>query len=256
MNFINTLKLDIRRLFNLKLLVCSFIGFIVMTGVILPYIPYNQGVWYILKCSMSGSGTFTIILCTLPVIPYAVSLAEEHESNAIKSYIIRTGLKTYTLSKIVASLISGFLTVFITITIFTVVFIFFNDFYIIGTANSGAYDKMVDTGNQFGGWLLYAIHMSLSGSLTAVAALWMSTFIPNKYITIASPLMLFYVSIIVSPATADMPWILYPVFWLEGIVFADTVIEQLLPKVCVVVVLTVLMSIGATLNMKRRMQNE
>ncbi len=254
MNFLNLLKLDILRLFGLKLLFCSLIAFLLMTSVIYPFLSQDLGLWFCLSHAFQGTGTVNIVLCILPVIPYATTLADEWESNAYKSYVIRSGTKSYTLSKIASGLISGFLVVFLATLFFIFIYSFVTPVSKV-IASDDAYSILASSGNLLGGYLLFATHISLSGSLIAVTGVWVSTFITNRYIAIASPLIMYYLMMVTSPTNINMPWILNPVFWIEGIAPADTATEQILSKLAVVIILCTLMSIGSVINMERKMRN-
>ena len=59
---------------------------------------------------MGGGGLFIIVSGIIPIFPFAATYATEWEEKATGFWFVRTGVIAYSLSKILVSAISGFLT--------------------------------------------------------------------------------------------------------------------------------------------------
>src|SRR5690625_3678992 len=101
-------------------------------------------------------------------------------------------------------------------------------------------------------YLIYNIfHYSLSSALFAVTALWVSTYIPNRYIALASPLALYFV-IFRFMTGLDIPQYLKINNIVEGGYHTGVAFQTFLYKLIPVLVLCGLMGFAAVRQIRRR----
>lgn len=145
-----------------------------------------------LFASSIGGGTLFIITGILPLFSFSTSFASEWEQGATSFWLIRTGVRNYSINKILVSALTGFLTTCLGMLLFILLLrIRFPLFVFNNTGDP--YTYLLDDGKPMI-YLIYNIfHYSLSSALFAVTALWVSTYIPNRFIALASPLALYFV---------------------------------------------------------------
>lgn len=119
----NLIYTDLKRsIFSLRFLLSIFGMTAMMFTAIIGMIPSTSflSIWYLMELSIQGSGMNIMILCILPVFAFGLSYAMEKEARAERYWIIRAGSGNYALSKVLNSALSGFLTVFLGISLFAV----------------------------------------------------------------------------------------------------------------------------------------
>ncbi|MBW4081238.1 hypothetical protein [Paenibacillus sp. S150] len=128
---------------------------------------------------ISGSGNIPLIVGILPLIPFAITFASEWEERAVSFWIIRSGVRAYAISKVMMSACSGFLATFTGILLHTL--LLWTQLPLYTNFQTGdAYAPLLDAEMPWLYLLSAAAHLSLSSALFAVAALWISAYIPNK----------------------------------------------------------------------------
>ncbi|SFQ31566.1 hypothetical protein SAMN05444406_12627, partial [Caldicoprobacter faecalis] len=73
-------------------------------------IKFARDVLYPLGLGISGTASMLIIASILPLFPFATTFATEWQERAVRFWIVRTGIRNYSMSKVLVSAISGFLT--------------------------------------------------------------------------------------------------------------------------------------------------
>lgn len=239
---------------NLKLGACVLTTTIIMSGVIIGLIDPGSSVWYLLDKAMVGSGVVSLLICTIPIIPYGLSLSEEYETNMMRYYTIRTGTVRYFINKITVSFISGFLTMFLSQLLFVLIFIpFFPLFNKMHTYY--AYEQLMQNGKVIKGLTMFMTHMSLSGALMAAAAVFVSTIIPNKFAAISVPVIVYFTLSRIFNLGINLPKFLLPSYLIEGIVGIENPNTELMLKFIPVMVILVLLMLFGSVELKRRIAN-
>lgn len=248
--FFSLLAVNVRRaVFSPRFLLsaCSVTLVMFLTG--LGLLSNAHDVIYLCGLS-SGSENLMLIVGILPLFPFATTFATEWEERATAFWMIRTGIWNYAVSKVLVSALSGFLTTAVGIILF--VLIALTRFPLFTKVSTGdAYSVLLDAGKPVQYLCYYIAHISLSSVLFAVAAVWISTYIPNKYAAVAGPLVLYFVAHRFT-ATLNIPQYLKVgtiVGWVYGI---GTPQKTLLLKLGVVAVLCLLMGYGAVRRIRRR----
>ena len=242
-----------RALLSWRFLLCIF-GFTgIMLAAVSGFYSHATSVWYLLYYSIKGSGTASLLLCVIPVLPFAVKFATEWEDSAVSFWIIRTGVTRYTLSKIIVSAVSGFLTIAGSIVLFILVLRLWYPLF-SKSITSDIYNTLMEQGYVIKGLLSFTIHVGLSGVLTAVCAMWVSTYLPNRFVVAAAPVVLHF-TLLRMTSGLELPGYLYPTNWVEGIYYTASPVGTLMIKLTTVLVVCTILCIAATLQMKRRISH-
>lgn len=214
--------------------------------------------YYWLNSMVYGGFYSVYVIPMLSALPFALSFCEEHNTNMIKTLIIKTGKKNYCISKIISVFFSGAVSTLTGGIFFTAITGFFVPllnrnrlievegfpyFYLLQKGNGAAYFAAVF-------FLLF-----LSGGLWAVTALFVSVYFPNTYVAAASPLILSFL-------TGRVCWMIkIPErfrldLWLRGRSSVGTDFFTLLCSGSMVVILTILFGRLFYKKLKWRMEHE
>ncbi|MGI5986223.1 MAG: hypothetical protein ACOX7O_10290 [Oscillospiraceae bacterium] len=163
--------------------------------------PENIGAFYYYFNSLSFGGTYSgYLLPMLAALPFAASYCIEDQSNMINFIVARADKKKYCLSKILVSAISGglvlalgglLLVLLLTIRIPLVT----DDEVMLMTMNRYPFYTLLAKGNGAGYFAAMFYLAFLRGFLYAAAALTVSAYFTNKYVTVASPFIVSFLLI-------------------------------------------------------------
>jgi len=256
MSFLRMLQVQLRQVFHWKLIACALAFAIIQIGGAAGTIIQREyvSVWYMAQVSMS-SGAFYVTFFILPAIPFSMTLAQDMEAHATPYWLIRGGVRTYVLCKLLASALAGALT----IGLGWVFFIFANSFSVpmFGTGTACEYDVLFQSGRIAAGWLYYILHFALSGALIGMFSTFLTIFISNPIAAVAMPLSIFLTLVrLVNGLASDMESysIWYPYSWISNIHHAPTPGQILLEKMIMVTVFCALMCLSGCVAMKRRVE--
>lgn len=248
--FFSLLAINIRQaVFSLRFLVsaCGVTLTMFLTG--LGLLSTAHDVIYLCGLS-SGSESRMLMVGILPLFPFAITFAIEWEQRATQFWMIRTGIRNYSSSKVFVSALSGFLTTALGVSIFVLMaLIRFPLFTHVSTGD--AYSVLLEAGKPVQYLCYYIVHISLSSALFAVAAVWISAYIPNRYAAVAGPLVLYFVAHRFT-TTLDIPQYLKVITIVEGGYDAGTPQKTLLLKLGIVMALCLLMGYGTIRQIRRR----
>lgn len=214
--FFSLLKADLyRALLSLNFIIPIIFTMFVMFISCFGFISNTSDVIYLLGHALTGSGSVLFILCIAPILPYGMSFASDMEDKAAHFWIIRSGVKNYAISKFLSSVIAGFLSVSISIVVFTwIMSSFFPLFIQLSTGNS--YATLLEYNKPIMYIFAIAAHYSLSAVLFAGGAIAVSAFIPNKFTVIAAPIVIYFVLMRLTDL-ASIPIFLKASFLVQGI---------------------------------------
>lgn len=195
------MKEDMKRsIFNLRMLLVIVAVFLVQFR---PFIQY--GVFYsqtesdylyllTLPSSLSGLAPFAVLI---PVIPYATSFSDEYNSGYFRLALIRSKRNKYCFSKVLSTFLSGGIAMLVPFLLITLLIIaigvpttqavsFSEDYYI----NTIWSQYMYSCG---GAWVLLGrlILAFLFGAVWALVGLAISAIIPNRYIILLGPFVIY-----------------------------------------------------------------
>ena len=139
---------------------------------------------------------FDLFAPILAVLPSATMFCDEYNTGYIKSILVRTSRKNYTLETVACTLISGGLAVMLPSLLSGLFFIW------IGEPNvAGKYDtylsESIFAGIQYvfnGGlvFVLYQVFAFAFGAVWACIGLSISSILPNRYVALAAPFALYF----------------------------------------------------------------
>lgn len=143
----------------------------------------------------SGNSLFPIFLFIIPILSFSLSYLTEINSKIFMYMVQRINIKDYIYSKFFANYIIGFFTGFIPLILMLLITIIVLDFdkNITTTFSNGFLVKIIEKSP-----FLYSIIMILIQS--TFAAVWscfglaLSVIIKNKYITLALPILIYFVT--------------------------------------------------------------
>lgn len=215
--FISLLKADLyRALISLNLVISAVFIIFVMYISCSGFIKETSDVLYLFGNALTGSGSILFILCIAPILPYGMSFVEDVEDKALTFWVIRSGIEKYSISKFLSSVIAGFLSVATGMIVFTLIMSIFFPLFNGNLHTGDSYRILLENNQPWIYVLVCTVHYSLSGALFAGAAVTLSAFIPNKFSTMAAPIVIYFVLMRLT-AYAPIPDFLKPHSLVEGI---------------------------------------
>ncbi|MBM7542334.1 hypothetical protein [Amphibacillus cookii] len=240
-----------RAILSIRFLICSVVVCLIVIATIIPMFNHEQGAIDLLDLGLSGSfGNLMLILATIPLIPFTLSFASEHQQRAVLPWVIRAGVNQYAIGKLLFSLLSAFLTTALGLVLVVIVLLIWLPVYQYGHG-AEAYSGYLVNG-QWMRYLLFNIsHLSLSSVLFAVIAFWVSTMIPNKFVTLATPVVCYYLLHRLT-ATLTIPVYFQAMYIFEATYDAGTPWSSFLLKFVTVLVISLPLAYLSVRNIKRR----
>ncbi len=213
----------------------------------------NASVWYAVMMSAS-SGITWFSMYMLPPLVFSWTLADEWESKAVYFWISRTGVCRYAMSKYLGAAAGGFLCVFGGYVIMIMVSRLFCPLF-VHQVSTNPYDFMMAEGKVLSGFLLFITDVSLSGSITAVFGMLVSSYVTSPFTAIAAPLIT-YLAISRIVSGVKLPRIFDPLFWMhyytDSVEPSDALVKK--AEICIpVIIVMIIIGIG---RMRRRIQND
>lgn len=203
---------------------------------------------------MSGSGNVILVVGILPLIPFATTFASEWEECAASFWLVRSGVRNYAASKVITSALSGTLTTFAGILLYALILMIrLPLFTTITTGN--AYEPLLEAAMPMHYLLYSAAHLSLSSALFAVAALWISTYIPNRFTALAAPAVLYFALYRLTRFWGLPPYLNLGTI-VEGTYHAGSPLAAMLVKLVTVTILCLLMGYGTVRQIRKKVQND
>lgn len=157
---------------------------------------YKAGIPSVFNSAITGSHGWGMIVLSMATMPYATSFLTDQETGFCYHAINRVGFHAYAIARVISVGLSAFLAIVTAAGVF-----------LLGLCLSGApIDTIPGNGQSFNGiytdfvlqvgpWCYFLVRFVLSGlsvAMAAVFALCVSTFIPNPYVVLLAPLILYY----------------------------------------------------------------
>ena len=170
-----------------------------------------QSVIYGFIFSVDLYSSYIVLICILPILPYALSFVKEWNDRATHFWIIRTGTRSYMIAKVSAAAAGGFLTVFLGILLYAGMQRFFLPWGEPGDYG-GTYSEVQSVSLYV---LLIASHKGASGMLVAVCALWVSCYFSNTYVALIGPNAIYWLLLRIE-TILPVPDLLRITYWIQG----------------------------------------
>ena len=234
--------------FFLSVVGVAFVVFIASSG----QVGGSPDVLYLLDLGLMGSGSFIMVLCVFPIIPFATTFASEWEEHATGFWIVRSGTRNYAVIKFLVSILSGMLTTGVGLALFVIIMSIWHPLFIASTTGN-VYEVYLQADKPEKYLLFYITHMSLSSAIFAAVAVWMSAWIPNIYTTAAAPIVLYFFFLRIStmpiwPKSFNLAAII------QGVSGKGSPLEVLLTKLGIVTFLCILIGYGTVVQIHKRIQ--
>jgi hypothetical protein len=202
----------------------------------------------------SGGGNTILVVGILPLIPFATTFASEWEERAVSFWIVRSGICNYAVSKVMVSAVSGSLATLAGILVYALLLLIKMPLF-SRISTGDAYAPLLEAGRPVRYLLYSAAHLSLSSALFTVAALWISTYIPNRFTALAAPAVLYF-ALFRLTRFWDIPPYLQIGTIVEGTYHAGSPLASMLFKLGTVTLLCLLMGYGTVVQIRRSVQND
>lgn len=166
-------------------------------------------------------GNMGDLIISLSVLPSAMSFVEDLHSNFIRSLIVREGIIKYSLSKIISAILSSTAAVFISLSLFIILLSFKIPLVIKGVNNYNfyveytAFGQLIDAGHYIIYFFMQILLVAIVCSIFSLVALVVTTYIPNKFLGIAAPIIVFFL-LKVSGEAIKLPLFLQTSLILKG----------------------------------------
>lgn len=204
-SFFNLTQANLKRAFRIPfllaiILVVCFLIFDVWAdfmNFIQSSLHIGDTVWYFYFFSIVMMGTYSSnMLPLLAALPFSASYCEEQLAGITPMAVARSSRNSYCVSKILVCALAGGLTLFCGILLHMALFSIrlpLVDSEALRQIEAFPYTAALKNGTGIQYFIIGAYLAFLRGALFAVAAMTVSAFILNKYVTIASPLILNFV---------------------------------------------------------------
>lgn len=193
MNLCKSLKIDLMRAFRNRLFP---VGILLTGGVLAANFPWENipdpSVLYLVQFIAWGSYVQLIFICG--VIPFGTAYLAETEHQYIRYLIFRSDVKSYLRSKVIVTALSGFMTIFLgKMLVAGIIRMFYP------MAGRLAHYDPTEGGinclmaiNPWGYVLADAFLYAMAGAAFALLALLVSAVARNTFVTIMSPMVLYF----------------------------------------------------------------
>ena len=223
----------------------------------LPFIPAT-GVMSVIDAfdfSITGGGVFVVILGILPLLPFACSYASDHKDGVVRFFIIRAGVGRYIACKFAAAVVCA-------MTVFLLgVFLYSGILFLTGMPfwdglinNSLSYAQLLEQNNPWGYYLIKVFHYACSAAWFAALGMWISSLVPDVYVTLAAPVVLYMMALCLS-VLCGVPWQYSFTMFGEGIHDMGTPQATLLFKIGITLASCLLLGWLSIQNVKRRVRH-
>ena len=191
-----------------------------------------------------------------PTAVFSDSLAREWKDNTARFWIIRSGLRSYIIAKMLAAAMGGFVCIFLAFSLVS----FFAHFlapWFTGRLESCPYSQLMEQGRLLEGFLLALADMGISGAISAVFGMAASSFILNPFTAMAAPLVLILTFSRIAEA-AHLPERMNPAQWLclPNVFPEPTPLVMILLRIGVLIVIMTVLTVITLHQMERRLRNE
>lgn len=152
----------------------------------------ESGTVYLLRMALDGSNMGPVLL-VIAAIPYATTFLAEEECGFRLEMEKRSGIYWYCVSKVIATVLSAFLLAAASILLFLGLLTLLHIPHVLQNESMAIYYEELSVTRGIG-WY-YGVKIILTGSvcsLSAMFALFISSYIPNAYASMLSPMIGYY----------------------------------------------------------------
>lgn len=257
-NFLGSLRIDLQRAF-----LSGYFWLAILLVLLLNYLSVfmeirsigNSNAIYLLTNFCFG-GDNIVVLLFLGSLPYVKSFVTDWNTQFLRFHLIRTTLDGYTWSKVITVFLSSAISISmgfaLTILCFSLHMPIVNDNVAGVTTGLTAYGQLLDRSYL----LFFAAQISVLAfgvSVWAVAALFLSAYVTNAFVVLASPVIAYYV--IINSIGLYLPTLLKMDRFMLGTVSLGSPGPTYIYTLLYCLLLTVLLGFGFSRKVKKRIDH-
>lgn len=200
---------------------------------------------------------FYIIFLLFAALPGTTLFCSDWDNRYIRFSVMRSTKNQYAVSKVVACFFSAVLTVILANLLTVVLFSFRYPLYLPGDEMNayGAYQVFI---NKEWAWLYLMVSFLCKGfcaGFLSVMALWFSTIVTNVFVTLAMPMLAYYLIQVVEYAITVVPFNFIITNLTNARIQLGNPASSLLYTLGIFLLFTALFGVGFVQNCKRRIKN-
>jgi hypothetical protein len=261
--FLGNLRVDLRRAFFSYGFLLAVVGMCaaLFSGASTEdhAITHGTDVLYLyMVANAQGFSTLSMIFATLP---FATSFCTDWNNQFIRPTVIRTNIKTYGISKVFTTALAGGSAVALGEVLFILLLRLYvplvdrqSDVLAGIVSNDRVYGSLLSSGNFTAYFASQILIIFFGAAFFAVLALWISTYLTNVFVTLASPVLSFYFITDFTREFGLPPWLNIRIA-LAGRVYNGQPVFSLMNLIFFCSFLCILMGIAIVRQIKRRLEH-
>lgn len=262
-NILGNMRLDCRRAFFSTGFLLSVAGMCVAlfaslsteTSLIKQFNDKYDVLFLYIIATHQGFSLLSVIFATLP---FSTSFCVDWNNQFIRSTIIRSDINSYGISRVFTCLLASGSAVALGYIFF--IFILMMKFPLANTqsdsfknALSLPFGQILLNGNFFIYFIVKLLIIFITSSFFAILALWISIYLPNIFVTMASPVLAYYFIIrIPQEIGISTTWFHITIY---GMIYPGHPYLSLLYSIFILILLCMLMGIFTVRQIKRRLEH-
>ena len=182
-------------------------------------------VYYFLYLSLNATET-KLLMLPLCILPYGMSFCTDWDSHFFQYTIARKGVKQYAASRMICVAATSFLVVFISLSLVVIVLSITFPLYNKGTIDGIPFMRLLDQ-NALLYYLSWFYCISFGAAFWADFSVFISAFMPNKFVVFFTPLVGFYLLNYVYLYSNMIPLLNLNILANAGLDFGSTIVSLL-----------------------------
>ena len=248
--FFRAVGIQLKRAISLRLLFLAVLTAVFQVICAYPWLVQRSDIYSLFMLST----TSYLSVYVIPPLVYAYSFTVEWKNRSCGQWIIRSGVNTYTASKICASAISGFLCVFLGEGLSVLIMMLYTkpyarDFYY------DSYSMLMCQGHVFEGYLFYITDYAFSGAIAAAFGMVASAVVVTPYTAAMAPIIFFMLFSRIAEGL-KLPAQLNPVMWMASTRYYPEAWMNLLYKGILTITVIIVMTLISVWTVRRRMEDD
>lgn len=141
--------------------------------------------------ALSSFTPFSVLFC---VLPYSISFCEDYNSGYLRAIVVRIGVTRYSSNRIISAMVSGALALGIPLAVIVLLCMLSSTQSIDQATIDWLSPIWVPLAKNMNGTWMYVVRVLLAmvfGATWAVFGLFVSTVIPNRYVTLIAPFVIY-----------------------------------------------------------------
>lgn len=191
---IRNLQVDMKRLLLNRRFYYCVVGMAVallVSGI--AYVHNCSGITTLEECyDQATGGGFVILFYMLCVVGGGLDYCMDVKNHYMRYMVIRNGVRPYAVSKTITSVISGYVSMFLGQIMYC------GMMFVYLMIQNKSVSGILSGGKDFEDMCWFILVFALLGSVLSVVGLFVTAFIPNVFVGMATPVLVYYVVIILS----------------------------------------------------------